>query len=111
MSGSVNRVENDNLENHGENGVAIPDVGAPPQNPDNAPGPILVDVDSQNAQQVDKTPHTDKRIRHNDRQKAQKTPAQEEQEVSLHVIFEFYRQNSWPLPSCKVIRRLLAQRH
>jgi len=62
MSGSVNRVENDNLENHGENGVAVPVVGAPPQNPDNTPGPIPADADSQDAQQVDETSHTDRSI-------------------------------------------------
>nr|XP_009794576.1 PREDICTED: uncharacterized protein LOC104241331 [Nicotiana sylvestris] len=46
MSSSVNEVENDNLENHGENGMAISVTGAPPQNPDIAPGLILADTDS-----------------------------------------------------------------
>ena len=49
MSSSVNRVENDNLKNHGENGMVVPATEAPPQNPDNTLGPIIVDADSQDA--------------------------------------------------------------
>ncbi|XP_019229409.1 PREDICTED: uncharacterized protein LOC109210447 [Nicotiana attenuata] len=60
MSGSVNKVENDRLEDHGENGITIPAAGAPLQDPDNTPGPILLDADSQDAQQVNETSHTDK---------------------------------------------------
>uniref|UniRef100_A0A1U7YPT8 Uncharacterized protein LOC104246683 n=1 Tax=Nicotiana sylvestris TaxID=4096 RepID=A0A1U7YPT8_NICSY len=44
LSGSVNRVENNNLENYRENGVAVTIIGTPPQNPDNAPGPIPTDM-------------------------------------------------------------------
>ncbi|XP_070011731.1 uncharacterized protein [Nicotiana sylvestris] len=88
MSGSVNRVENDNLENHRENGVAIPVIGTPLQNPDNAPRPIPEDAGSRDAQQVDENSHTDRSIQHGDQQEAQKTPARDEQGVSLHVIFK-----------------------
>ncbi|XP_070023223.1 uncharacterized protein [Nicotiana sylvestris] len=54
MSGSVNRVESNNPEKHGEIGVAVSLVGAPPQNPDNAPGSIPVEAsqDAQQAQQL-----------------------------------------------------------
>ncbi|XP_070008124.1 uncharacterized protein [Nicotiana sylvestris] len=70
MSGSINRVENDYLENHGENGVAVPVVGAPPQNPDNSPRPIPVDAGSQDVQHVNETSHTDRSIQHGDQQEA-----------------------------------------
>ncbi|XP_075099244.1 uncharacterized protein LOC142176079 [Nicotiana tabacum] len=41
MSGSINKVENNNLEDHGQNEVVIPASGAPPQNPDGILEPIL----------------------------------------------------------------------
>ncbi|XP_070007645.1 uncharacterized protein LOC107781528 [Nicotiana tabacum] len=47
MSNSVNGGENNNLEDHGENGVAVPGVGVPPQNPGNAPEPVPVDAAQQ----------------------------------------------------------------
>ncbi|XP_019237440.1 PREDICTED: uncharacterized protein LOC109217629 [Nicotiana attenuata] len=62
MSGSVNIVENDDLENHGEDSVAVPIVGAPPRNPENAPGPTPADAVSRDAQQIDETSRTDKSI-------------------------------------------------
>ncbi|XP_070022712.1 uncharacterized protein [Nicotiana sylvestris] len=42
---------NNNLENHGENGVDVPGAGIPPRNPENVPEPIPVDVVSRDAQQ------------------------------------------------------------
>nr|XP_009770314.1 PREDICTED: uncharacterized protein LOC104221036 [Nicotiana sylvestris] len=44
MSHSVNGDENNNLEDHGENCVAVPDIIVLPQNPGNAPEPIPVDA-------------------------------------------------------------------
>ncbi|XP_070017377.1 uncharacterized protein [Nicotiana sylvestris] len=49
MSNSVNAHENNGSEDHGENGVTIPDVGVPLRNPEDEPKPILVDVVSRNA--------------------------------------------------------------
>lgn len=91
MSSSVNRVKNDNFKNHGENGVAAPDVGVPPRNLENAPGPIPVDVGSRDTQQVDVSSHTNRRVHQRDPQEAQKTPTREEREVSFHVIFEMWQ--------------------
>ncbi|XP_019225132.1 PREDICTED: uncharacterized protein LOC109206730 [Nicotiana attenuata] len=46
ISGLVKRVENDDLKNHGENGVAVPIVGVPPRNPENTPGPTPAEAAS-----------------------------------------------------------------
>ena len=88
MSNSVNAPENNGPEDHGENGVVVPGVDLPQRNHEDAPEPIPVDVVSRDAQHVDISSHTNRSIRQENQQEAQKTPAREEQEVSLHVIFE-----------------------
>ncbi|XP_070020210.1 uncharacterized protein [Nicotiana sylvestris] len=60
MSNSVNAHENNSLEDHGENGVAVPGVSVPLRNIEDAPEPILVDVVSHNSQHVDISSHTNR---------------------------------------------------
>lgn len=88
MSNSVNGGKNNNLEDHRENGVDVPGVGVPPQNPGNTPEPVPVNTISRDAQRVDISSHTDRSIRQGDQQEVQKNPTREECEVSLHIICE-----------------------
>ncbi|XP_070023243.1 uncharacterized protein [Nicotiana sylvestris] len=80
MSNSINGGGNNNLEDYEENGLDVLGVGVPPQNHENAPEPIPVDAVSCDAQNVDISSHTNRSMHQGDQQKAQKTPAREEQE-------------------------------
>lgn len=69
------------LEDHGENGVAVPGIGVPPQNPESAPEPIPVGTVSCNAQYVDVSSHTNGSTRQENQQETRKNPIREEREA------------------------------
>nr|XP_016432869.1 PREDICTED: uncharacterized protein LOC107759439 [Nicotiana tabacum] len=81
MSNSINGDENNNLEDHGENGVVVLDVVVPQQNPRNAPDPGPMDMVSHDTQRIDVSSHTDRRVHQGDQQEARETPIREEHEV------------------------------
>ncbi|XP_019261430.1 PREDICTED: uncharacterized protein LOC109239333 [Nicotiana attenuata] len=93
MSNSVNRAEKNNLEDHRENGVDIPGVGVPPRNYGNAPEPIPVDTDSRDAQHVDISSHTNKRVHQRDKKEVQKTPTREERHETMVKYEEEMEEN------------------